>query len=297
MQKKVEVVRKTDLVILVSSKYKKRNHADDLALKFALSEKGYIVEIAAWDDTIYDFGKSKLAIIRSCWDYDKRVDEFLERMRLISKQCILLNSFDMITKNSNKRYLSDIELKGITIVPAQFIDDIKQLDKAIEQFDTDKLIIKPVTSASGRDTYCVERKNGRLINKRVKGILIEKSVMIQPYIQTIETKGEKSTVVIDGEPLFTMLKKPAKKNFLVHEHYGGTYIEDDMTFEEKVFVKGVVATFNEPPLYMRIDYLFTETGTPMLLELELIEPNLYLSKNKLVLEKITEKLVKIILGY
>ncbi|MBN4069612.1 MAG: hypothetical protein COA82_13450 [Alkaliphilus sp.] len=160
--------------------------------------------------------------------------------------------------------------------------------------DCVQVVIKPVSSASGRDTYLIDIDDEKVIVKRAGDILKKKDVMIQPYINTIETLGEKSTVVVDGVPVYTMLKKPKDGSFLVHEHHGGTYTKTQISVVEKAFVEQIISTFAEKPVYMRVDYLFDQNGAPMLLELELIEPNLYLSKSELVLAKLTQRLIEIL---
>lgn len=294
MQKQNIRHKRIDAVILVSQKYKKNIYVDDLALKTALKNNGYAVEIIAWDDEGYDFSRARLAIIRSCWDYDQRVDEFLQKMRNISQYCKLINSLAVITDNSNKYYLRDLESKGIRIVPVAFVENIGQVITVLRGLEVKQIVIKPVVSASGRDTYLVNREDEDSVIEVAAPILRTKGVMLQPYISTIKTLGEKSTVVIDGTPVYTMLKKPAEGNFLVHQHHGGTYVETQIGAEEQEFVKQIISTFTERPVYMRIDYLFDEKEEPMLLELELIEPNLYLSKSELALKGLTEKLAEII---
>lgn len=287
-----------DVAILVSQKYNKNPYADDIALKKSLEGNGYTAQIVAWDDERIDFKSFKLAIIRSCWDYDERVYEFLVRMESISKYCKLINNLETIEANSNKYYLKGLESRGVRIVPTEFANTTAHAKTALKNLFkdrfSDRVVIKPVVSASGRDTYLLDRDDEDSIIKRAAAILKKKDVMLQPYISTIETIGEKSTVVIDGLPVYTMLKKPASGNFLVHEYHGGTYTETQIGSIEKAFVKQIISTFPERPVYMRVDYLFDQKGKPMLLELELIEPNLYLSKSELVLKKLTQRLIEIL---
>lgn len=280
-----------DVVILVSLEYSLNHHPDDLALQETLIARGYTVEIVAWDNRSYDFSQVKLAIIRSCWDYDERLEEFLIAMAKIEEKCILLNSWEMIRGNSNKYYLQDLKAKGIPIVPTVFIKDSAQILSALNNFTTEQIVVKPVISASGRNTYRFHRTERELITEKVEELLKFKDVMIQPYLNTIESKGEKSTVVIDGQIVYTMLKKPAAGNFLVHTHRGGKYVKDQADIKDQSFIRQVLDALPELPLYLRIDYLFDSAGNPLLLELELIEPNLYLAVNELGLQLLTDRLI------
>lgn len=286
---------KTDLAILVSEKYYKELHPDDLALKEAMNSLGYSVEITVWDNQNFDYSSCQLAIIRSCWDYDQRVDEFLQRMLEIEKQCQLFNSYRVIKKNSSKLYLSELQNREIPVVPSFFVSSLSGLDSTLPGIKTSQLVVKPVISASGRDTYRVRSDNKTAIHEAVKAILgKKKEVLIQPYQESIETLGERSTVVIDGKPVFTMLKKPAPGNFLVHQHWGGDYSKTEITEKDRFFIKNIFSKLDPLPLYARVDYIYDHNKAPLLLELELIEPNLYLSEKHPGLEMLAHRLSVII---
>ncbi len=286
---------KTDLAILVSEKYFKEIHPDDLALKEIMEKLGCSVEITAWDNHNFDYRRCNIAIIRSCWDYDQRVDEFLQRMHEIEKQCQLFNSYAMIKKNSSKLYLTELKKKGVPVVPSVFIKSLSERKSALLEFNTKQLVIKPTISASGRDTFRINSENKKAIDEAVNAILEKKKeVLIQPYQESIETLGERSTVVIDGKPVFTMLKKPAPGNFLVHQHWGGNYSKTEITEKDRFFIRSIFNKLDSLPLYARVDYIYDYNQFPMLLELELIEPNLYLSEKHPGLEILAHRLSAII---
>ncbi|WDV46331.1 hypothetical protein PV797_01220 [Clostridiaceae bacterium M8S5] len=288
------ITKNVEVVILVSQKYALAPHNDDLTLKEALEERGYMTDIVAWDDTTYDFNTIKLAIIRSCWDYDDRVSEFFDAMKKISESTILINDYKTILNNSNKYYLEGLNDKGISIIPTYYISKLDDVETAVKGIDAEKIIIKPVISASGKNTFRVKRQDINEIRRLVDEILKEKHAMLQPYIETIESKGEKSTIVVDGKIVYAVDKKPAKGGYLVHNHMGGSYNESDITSLDIRFIDGIIRTMEKTPTYMRVDYLFDEAGEPMLLELELIEPNLYLSKSKKSLDILVDSMVKIL---
>ncbi|MBS4536524.1 hypothetical protein GOQ29_12935 [Clostridium sp. D2Q-14] len=283
-----------DVAILVSEKYCKQSNPDDIALKKALMMLGHTSQIVAWDDESIDFSAFKIAIIRSCWDYDQRLDEFLKRMNFIESKCLLLNPYRTIKENSNKFYLKDLQKRGVSVVPTIFINSESDFHKQSINFDSQQVIIKPVVSASGRDTYRYKSDDFKGIQETIKKIVESKSVMIQPYIESIETSGERSTVVIEGVPVFTMQKKPAEGGFLVHKHWGGTYNEITATEKDLLFLQKVYDVLEEKPLYMRVDYVYDNNNKPLLLELELIEPNLYLQRNDRGLKILSEKLSTIL---
>lgn len=283
-----------DFAILVSEKYYNEPHIDDMALRDELTAEGHTAKIVAWDDENIDFSLFKIAIIRSCWDYDQRLNEFLKQLYLIQSKCLLLNPYKTIKENSSKFYLKNLKEKGALIVPTIFIDSELDFKKQIIDFNCEQVIIKPVISASGRDTYRYNSNDTKGIEDAVKKILKTKPVMIQPYIESIETVGERSTVVIDGQPVFTMKKKPARGSYLVHKHWGGTYTETIPTEQDLLFLKETLSLLEEELLYARVDYVYGKDKKPLLLELELIEPNLYLAQNILGLKILSQKLSSIL---
>lgn len=133
----MDVVNKTDVAILVSKHYALNHHKYDIALKFELGERGYKAQIVAWDDDFFDFEKTKVAVIRSCWDYDQRVDEFHRKMLDISKKTQLVNDINTILHNSSKFYLKDLQEKGIHIIPTDFIRSERDIDVVIDTFDAE----------------------------------------------------------------------------------------------------------------------------------------------------------------
>ena len=265
------------IAILVSKKYYEENYIDDIILKQALESRGHNVIIMNWDNTQYDFSENDCAIIRSCWDYDQRVEEFLIYLENISKETQLINSFSILKENCSKTYLLRLKSIGIPIVESRFIHNLDDLNKSLASLKDDILILKPTISASGRNTHRLRRSDPNLRTLAID-LLKNGSIMIQPYLSSVESLGERSTVVINNNIVFTMLKKPAPGKFLVHNHNGGTYSPDNLQENDKAFIQNIISKLPDKTAYVRIDYLY-DKGEAKLLELELIEPNLYLHQN------------------
>ena len=284
------------VAILVSQKYALTPHPDDLALQAYLEGFGLQAPLVPWDDASISYDTFDGAIVRSCWDYQHHVTAFLDRMHHIGQQFTLVNPADTILWNSDKRYLQEIAAEGIPIVPCHFVDSADALTPNCWPFSADQLIIKPTVSASGYDTHLVDAQDFNAIQACVKSFEGEKTAIIQPFISSVKTTGERSAVIIDGEPVFLMKKTPAAQGFLVHEHWGGTYTETTLTEKDRQFLSRLVAVLRPMPLYMRVDFLYDPQGDPLLLELELIEPNLYLSRNPLGLERLGQGLLRMLSG-
>ncbi len=279
------------IAILVDRRYVAENaHPDDRVLQSTLINKGIAAQIVAWDDERIDYSSFTHAVIRSCWDYDEKVLQFLERMKYISSFCQLINPYQTILKNCDKRYLLELERRGVSVVPFAIVD----ADFSLSQFQCfDKLIVKPTVSASGKNTYRIDAEDAAAINAAIDEIQkIGKCAIVQEYIENVETYGERSAVVIGGNVHYAMKKTPAKGGFLVHEYVGGSYRKTTLKSDEMRFIEDLIAKIDDRYLYMRVDFLRDEFDNIMLLELEMIEPGLYMSKEPQIAEAFIEELLK-----
>lgn len=282
---------KKNIAILVSKEYGPLSpYPDDALLLHTFEKMGHRAEIVCWDDERVDYKSYDIAIVRSCWDYDKRLSEFLKRLEYINQHTILLNPYKIIRKNTDKRYILELGKRDVPIVPTLVIEDIKKVSfpESWEQ-----VIVKPTVSASGRDTglySALDKENiyAACIAIAKKG----KTPLLQEYQSSVEEYGERSSVMIAGQITFTMKKTPKHGGFLVHKHRGGTYIPVKTNTEEEDFLNLLTSRLDEVPLYMRVDYLRSEDNSIGLLELEQIEPNLYLSENEKGLKLLVEETLK-----
>lgn len=265
-------------------------YPDDALLRESFNSLGHEAQIVCWDDEDINYTKFDCAIVRACWDYDRRLLEFLKRLSHISRYTVLFNSYQIIRENTDKRYLLELEKSGVPIVPSIFFEDIKELYVPDEW---QKLVVKPAVSASGKDTSLHLATDIKSIYTAAAEILNQgKSVLLQEYIPSVEEYGERSSVIIAGRTTFTMKKTPKSGGFLVHIHHGGSYTKVDTTEDEKRFLELLLNKISIVPLYMRVDYLRRIDNTICLLELEQIEPNLYLRQNEEGLKLLTQEILK-----
>ncbi len=282
------------IVILTRQSYCQVAHADDALLKSALQQLDCRVDIVAWDDGAYPFEAADLAIVRSCWDFHFRADEYLRKIKNIAARVPLVNPVKYIETYCSKRYLANLSAAGISIVATEFCQNLAQTLQAAANFKSRQVVLKPVVSASGDNTFCLQRTDHKALELAAAQIFkVCDELLVQPFIETVQSHGEFSSVIIDGHVCFTMRKTPAKDGFLVHEHHGGQYKETTISQADQDFLEQICAIFPQPPLYMRVDYLHGADGFALLLELELNEPNLYLRKSPQVLTHLSVRLAEI----
>jgi hypothetical protein len=274
---------------------------DDRLLADALEALGLQVNAKVWSDRSVDWSASKLCLIRSTWDYDRRQHEFLNWLEQVSSVTRLCNDASLIKWNIDKSYLQSLAEQGVKIIPTKWLnadDEIhtekftEELKKLIEQFGPD-LVLKPTVGLGGGGVVRINLVEQNQTNFELSLRHLQKSgkVMIQPFIQSVLREGEHSLVFFEGLFSHAIRKSPFAKLA-----YAGQAGEAKIiaTTEEIQFGLSVIAQLPQPPLYARVDVVFLD-GQTHLMELELIEPSLYFSLSdraeKLLAALIAMKLV------
>jgi len=247
---------------------------DELAIPF-LNELGWQVETISWRNKTVDWNDFEAVIIRTPWDYQKFPNEFLEVLRRIDKsKARLENPLKIVEWNLSKEYLRELEQNGIRIVPTIWNEktaDEKNFQKWLEHFQTDEIIIKPIISATAEFTYRLKK-----FLPELSEIFTNKPFMVQPFMPEIVREGEFSLFYFGGIYSHTILKTPEQADFRVQEEHGGI-ITQVAPSEKLLETSQKVFDLIKPlPLYARVDFVRDETDNFCLMELELIEPALYL---------------------
>ena len=256
------------------------NYVSDDELAIApLNELGWQVETISWRDKTVDWNDFECVIIRTTWDYQKSPNEFLEVLREIdASKARLENPLKIVEWNLSKLYLRELEAEKIKIVPTIWDEktaDEMSFQRWLAHFKTDEIIIKPIISATAEFTYRL-----RDFLPELTEVFANKAFMVQPFMPKVISEGEFSLFYFGGIYSHTILKTPKPKDFRVQEEHGG--IITQVTPSEKLLETGrEVFDFIKPlPLYARVDFVRDETDNFCLMELELIEPALYLRMDK-----------------
>ena len=247
-----------------------------------MSNNGWECYFIPWDKEKIDWNYFDLAIVRSTWDYQGRIKEFLKVLADIdSSNCILQNSLDLIKWNIDKTYLEILYQKEIKIVPSLFFKKFStdKLKNSFSYFSTDKLIIKPCISANADDTFILKKDKYFDMRSQLKDLFNNRRFIIQPFIENIITEGEYSLIFFKKKHSHTLLKKPKKNDFRVQEEHGGKLQLVTNTNKKMLkFAKNVIDKLPNECLYSRID-LVRNKRSYLLMEIELIEPSLYFNLN------------------
>jgi len=246
---------------------------DDLAIS-PLEELGWKVETVSWRDASVDWNDFEIVVIRTPWDYQRSPDEFLSVLEKIdSSSARLENPLDVVKWNLDKRYLRDLESRGLPIVPTIWdgVYDQRVFYRWMADLGCDELIIKPTVSATAEHTYRLGEFDPSLVET-----FSTRPFMVQPFLENIVTEGEYSLFYFNGEYSHTILKSPKTDDFRVQEEHGGLIIAVEPTPKLSNAGRKAFEMIKPPPLYARVDLVRDDENEFALIELELIEPALYL---------------------
>ncbi|WP_293308460.1 ATP-grasp domain-containing protein [Pedobacter sp. UBA5917] len=251
---------------------------DDKLLLF-LKEKGLNIEQVIWNDENINWGDYALAILKSPWDYFDLIKDFYQWLGLLEEKKIkLLNPTDTVKWNSNKKYLQEIEAAGLKIIPSAFINKQEEvlLTDFFVKFDTDKLIVKPCISGGAKNTFKVTRENVEEVNQKLNQLIQEEDFIIQPFLPEILESGEWSFIFFNGVYSHSLIKQAKAGDFRVQPAHGGTVHPQKPGKELIAIAQQYVDLFAKNCLYARVDGTFVNDEF-LLMELELIEPFLFLN--------------------
>jgi glutathione synthase/RimK-type ligase-like ATP-grasp enzyme len=233
----------------------------------ALKARGLDARWAVWDDEAVDWSEGLVAV-RSTWDYEERLPEFLAWARSLPR---MLNSASAFAWNTDKAYLVALAEAGVDVVPTVAVDVAADLLPLVESFG--HAVVKPRVGAGGRGVVVVE--DGGPPDHFGRG-----PWLVQPIVASVREEGESSVYVLGGEVVSQAQKVPAAGELRVQERYGGSTRAVDVSDEAAELARrSVVAAerlLGERLDYARVDQVRGPDGRLLVSELELTEPGLYL---------------------
>jgi glutathione synthase/RimK-type ligase-like ATP-grasp enzyme len=215
-------------------------------------------------------------VVRSTWDYYAHHQAFLSWSGRVAKVSSLWNNARTLEWNSHKSYLLHLEKKGIPVVPTVLTQKgiPANLDRIMREQDWSASIVKPAVSLGAIGVLSVE-EGDPAGQKHLEKLLRSGDALVQPFVQSVRHVGETSAVFIGGEPTHMVRKTPATGDFRVQEQYGGTFEQIALDDNLLAIAQRALDTVAEPLLYARVDFVEI-AGKPHIMEIELIEPSLYL---------------------
>jgi glutathione synthase/RimK-type ligase-like ATP-grasp enzyme len=242
---------------------------------------GWIAEEISWRNENVNWSDYDSVIVRSTWDYQNDAEKFITILEKINNVSHLENDLDLMKWNMNKNYLFDLEQKGVKIVDTIWERKFNRnlAHKYFEKLDTDEIIIKPNISANADNTFRLTREKLDKNLGQLEKIFTAREFMVQPFLNSIIEEGEYSLFFFDGKFSHSVLKKPKENDFRVQEEHGGDIQPFKVSSKLILIAENIIKKLSTIPLYGRVDLVRTKENEFALIELELIEPSLYLNKD------------------
>ena len=252
---------------------------DELAYE-PLRGLGWRVEAIPWRRPAVSWGDFDAVVIRSPWDYQKDPVAFLAVLLEIERSGTpLFNGLDLVRWNLPKNYLGELAARGVPTVPTVWRDRLGPSDLAgmFDAMGANEIVVKPVIGANADGAFRLNRTAGSERVNEVEKRYARRALMVQPFVEAVVEEGEYSLLFFDGEYSHTVLKAPKAADFRVQEEHGGDIRPFEADGPLLAAGHAVIEGLGERPLYARVDLVRSNDGDGFwLMELELIEPSLYL---------------------
>lgn len=259
-------------------------YADDEPLRTALRERGAEVVPAVWDDPKQKWKAYDLVVIRSTWDYHERRDAFVRWAKKVPR---LENSARLVEWNTDKTYLRELGEADVPVVPTAWVSEPTSLGVLMRDCGWKEVVVKPTISAGARNTMKCGRwdfKGQSLLDR----ILRTGSAMVQPYLKSVEGHGERSLLFVDGKFTHAVRRNPALSTE-GEARFDAKLV--DAEEDELAVAAAVFRRLPETPLYARVDVVRDDGGYPLLIELEVTEPQLFLRFSDAATQRLADAVV------
>jgi glutathione synthase/RimK-type ligase-like ATP-grasp enzyme len=267
-------------IALVTCSWLPQLTPDDHVLRSAIAEVGMRAVPSVWDDEAVDWSGFDGCLIRSAWDYHLKPRSFKAWTSRVSSLVPLWNPLSLIDWNLDKRYLLELEAAGVPTIPTCWLQrgaraDLREL--VDERGWGETAILKPTVGLGAVNLHRVgvRAPEGQ---ERLDQLLAANDVMVQPFVQSIATRGETSLVYVDGEFSHAVRKRPRDGDFRVQPGWGGTSASLHPSESEFTVAGDALACLPATPSYARVDLVEGPGARPWLIELELVDPNLFFSE-------------------
>ncbi len=250
----------------------------DLAIPH-LRELGWSVESIPWRRADVDWNHFEAVYICTPWDYPEDANLFLSILEQIDRSgAQLVNALETVRWNIAKTYLRDLQSGGVDIVPSFWFEDFNEqnIDELCDQLGCEQIIVKPVVSTNASNTYLLSRGTSTSVHEELREVFEDRPLIVQRYISSITSDGELSLFYIGGEYSHAIRKVPKSGDFRVQEEHGAQLSLLDPPEPFKAAARKTLNLVRPSPLYARCDFVRDVDGVIMVMELELIEPSLYL---------------------
>jgi hypothetical protein len=253
-----------------------------------LEARGWQVDWVPWRSAGIDWNRFDAVYIGTPWDYPEDLARFVGVLEGIdASRAVLVNDLALVRWNLRKTYLRDLESQGAAIVPSLWHEGLEpgRLASAFERLGAARIIVKPVVSTNATDTFLLAPEDVRLREQELVRKFSGRGLVIQPFVENIQTAGEYSLFYFGDTYSHAIRKTPKPRDFRVQEEHGARIeaVEPDAELIE--CADRVLRLVKPAPAYGRCDLVRASDGRFLLMELELIEPSMYLRMEAMAPER------------
>jgi hypothetical protein len=284
-----------DVALVTCSQQPHLSHSDSL-LQRALVARDIDTHPLIWDDPAVDWSRPLVSIIRSTGDYYRQHAAFLEWAQRVSQLHALWNPFPLLHWNTHKSYLHDLEERDVPIIPTLCLvqGSSANLARLMQEHGWSEVVIKPAVSADAYGTILLKEGMATEGQQYLDHMLSLHDMLIQPFFPAVLSSGERSLICIDGEVTHAVLRPPVlgcdpgmlpppdlpKKGLIVPQ-------EEELRLAHKI-----IATLSSSVLYARIDLVHDVSGQLCVMEVELVEPELWLAWVPAAVERFADAITR-----
>jgi glutathione synthase/RimK-type ligase-like ATP-grasp enzyme len=275
------------IAFLTSEELSSLTDDDRLAIPH-LEARGVRVVPAVWTDERADLGAFDLVVIRSPWDWQREPRRFATRLASVPR---LENRG--AERWLDKRYLRDLAARGARVVPTEVLASPEE----VVECKYPRAVLKPALGAGGHRTFRFDAADAPRVAELARDARVEGALILQPYVEEVETDGEWSIVFFDGEYSHALKKRAAPGEFRVHVEWGGTVEPATPPPAILADARRALEASGERFLYARVDGIVSERlGGFCLTELEVVEPELFLRLDPGAPERFADAVLRRVAG-
>ncbi|MGQ0562928.1 MAG: ATP-grasp domain-containing protein [Gemmatimonadota bacterium] len=259
---------------------------DDRVLHDEMLRRGIDAQPVVWDGTT-DWTRYDAVVTRSIWDYHLKYAHFLAWLdALEAGGARVYNPPALERWNSDKHYMLELERRGVHITPTRIVErgGARTLADIMAETGWQRVVVKPTVASTGFATWQVNAPAPVAAEQRFAAQVAAMSVLVQQFVTGVAA-GERSFVFIGGEFTHCVLKKAAGEELRVHIEWGGTVERIDAPADQIAWAQSVVAAVDQPWLYARVDAVADRQGRLVLMELEMLEPELFFAYNPAAVDR------------
>lgn len=252
---------------------------DNELLTTALAARGIDTAEPIWNDDKVDWSRFDLVVIRTTWDYTHHLADFLAWVHSLAS---VANPASVVAWNTDKHYLADLAERGVGVVPTKFVSNLHEFEVP----EAERFVVKPTVGAGSMGAERFASTQITEAKRHAESLFSQgRDVMIQPYLEGVDAVGETGIILLDGvishaiekDPMLSVSELDRTGLFRQEsiQPRAASPLECDVALAALRAAREIIG-LSEPLLYARVDLLPSEEG-PVVIELELTEPSLFLS--------------------